>query len=216
MIDNLQERLSMLETAIQQKNIELAEQAEFIENLQLEKEDISKKHKDLEKSYRLLESNHNRHKKAKKQQTKDFKLEMNTIRHKYNDMVGESGAKKKSLQAQRAEALIHQNLSDSVNDLCKAIKNMMSWKLEDNQLLVQKLNRINALSKEINEKDKTIAKLNAMLAVQKYDTKKFCATKWAESSQNLYKAAKECRLKSKKEHDRKEQQKKTEHNNKLE
>ena len=47
---------------------------------------------------------------------------------------------KKTLQAQHADVLVYQNLTNLVNDFCKAIKSMMRKKSFDNHLLTEKLN----------------------------------------------------------------------------
>ena len=43
------------------------------------------------------------------------------------------------------------------------------------QVLIKKLKQIDQLNKEMKEKYKTIGKLNAILAAQKYNAQKFCA-----------------------------------------
>ena len=54
-------------------------------------------------------------KKAKKI-AENFKLEINTLQHEYNKIVVETGGTKRTLYGEWAEALAHQNLTESVND----------------------------------------------------------------------------------------------------
>ena len=205
----------MLECTLNEKSDEIEKQATALAALQKEHKAALKSNETVQKAYNNLEKNHNRLKDAKKKLVTKHKLEMNTLQFEHNEMVGESGGTKRTLRGQRAETLAHENLTKSINDLRTAIKNMMNKRSDDNKLIIQKLRKIDDLNKEIKEKDKKIAELDAMLAAQKYDAQKFCAEKRAQSSENTYKAAKERRMKSKEEHERKEQSKKSEHDNKL-
>lgn len=215
MIENLEHRLEMLQSELLLKNNQIEEQADTIKELHESAKELAGEKKKIEKSYKLLESNHKRMKKTKQEMARAHQLEINTLQHEHNEMVGETGGDKRTLRARRADSLAHQNLIDSVNHLRKAIKNMMGKKSIDNRLLVEKLNQIDKLNKEIKQKDKMICDLNAEIAAQKYEAQKYCAAKRAESSEHAYNAAKERRLKSKEDHERKKQRQKKEHNNRL-